>query len=632
LTKRLFQSHIMRNCFRRIIATVVMCFVMNVADAGTNYLFTLISPSGQSLYYDTIHGAARLVAPNISAGACSWQNYVKPTGKVIIPDSVLYNNVKYPVKYIGSAAFADCQYVDTIVIPETVVNISWIAFGGCTYLKTINIGSNVNFISNWAFEQCNHLNRVNYNGTINQWCMIKFIDEQSNPIHQAKRLFINDTIVTRIDISDSVMLINDYAFYNDTAIVSVSLGNNVHLIGNKSFAYCSKLHNITIPVGVDTIGKGCFSGCIQLDSISINDPNPPVLIREDNGTLSTFANNPSNQKIYVPCGSDLTYMNDTNWGVYSSRIFERPIDFEVYTFITDSVEGTIAIIQQGGNDVTCDSSCIIYAVPNFGYYFDHWSNGNTSNPDTLHLVGDSTVTAFFAKNKHTFTLNCNDSSMGTLMGSGEYRYCDTVYFVARPNPHHYVYIAHSSIYSTVDGSQYYYQWFGDYINDTMWFVMPNEDISIDVQFRIDNHSVTLMVNDENAGTVSGNGNFDYGTPAILIAAPFEGYHFVRWSNGNSNNPYAITVTQDTTLMAFFEPDSNSDIQIPVSNEIIVAHFPGSILVDCLSGEDVQLLDIDGHILDTRSGKDKTIRFDIPSSGIYFIKVRGMAAKKVVVIK
>ena len=38
----------------------------------------------------------------------------------------------------------------------------------------------------------------------------------------------------------------------------------------------------------------------------------------------------------------------------------------------------------------------------------------------------------------------------------------------------------------------------------------------------------------------------------MTATPSEGYEFVRWSDGNTENPRTVTVTQDSMLVAEFE--------------------------------------------------------------------------------
>ena len=57
--------------------------------------------------------------------------------------------------------------------------------------------------------------------------------------------------------------------------------------------------------------------------------------------------------------------------------------------------------------------------------------------------------------------------------------------------------------------------------------------------------------DESVGTVMGSGEYAEGTVVTLAAIPVSGYYFVQWSDGNTENPRQITVTEDVSLMAEF---------------------------------------------------------------------------------
>ena len=56
------------------------------------------------------------------------------------------------------------------------------------------------------------------------------------------------------------------------------------------------------------------------------------------------------------------------------------------------------------------------------------------------------------------------------------------------------------------------------------------------------------------GTVSGSGTYNYGATATLKATPSAGYHFVKWSDGNTNASRTVTVTGNATYTAIFEQD------------------------------------------------------------------------------
>lgn len=64
-------------------------------------------------------------------------------------------------------------------------------------------------------------------------------------------------------------------------------------------------------------------------------------------------------------------------------------------------------------------------------------------------------------------------------------------------------------------------------------------------------TVTATANDDSMGTVTGAGMFEEGETCTLTATPNAGYIFVKWSDGNTENPRTFTVTEDVTLVAEF---------------------------------------------------------------------------------
>jgi len=60
-----------------------------------------------------------------------------PTGDLIIPSKVIYNNEEYTVTVIVSSAFSGCSGLKSITIPVTVTTFYYSIFEDCTDLKDI---------------------------------------------------------------------------------------------------------------------------------------------------------------------------------------------------------------------------------------------------------------------------------------------------------------------------------------------------------------------------------------------------------------------------------------------------------------------------------------------------------------
>ena len=77
------------------------------------------------------------------------------------------------------------------------------------------------------------------------------------------------------------------------------------------------------------------------------------------------------------------------------------------------------------------------------------------------------------------------------------------------------------------------------------------DLEIPITIYQD-YNITATSANETMGTVTGGGNYRNGTKATLTATPNEGYHFVKWSNDVTENPYTFAVDKDLALTATFD--------------------------------------------------------------------------------
>ena len=73
-------------------------------------------------------------------------NYSNLTGDLVIPVTVTYNEVSYPVTSIGDYAFHKCIGLKSVTIPNSVTSIGDDAFSGCSGLTSVTIGNSVTSI------------------------------------------------------------------------------------------------------------------------------------------------------------------------------------------------------------------------------------------------------------------------------------------------------------------------------------------------------------------------------------------------------------------------------------------------------------------------------------------------------
>lgn len=84
---------------------------------------------------------------------------------IIIPTTV--NGL--PVTGISASAFAHCENLTSIYIPDNVTRIEDVAFNRCTSLVSVHMPDSLSYIGNYAFYQCDSLTNITYAGTIKQW-------------------------------------------------------------------------------------------------------------------------------------------------------------------------------------------------------------------------------------------------------------------------------------------------------------------------------------------------------------------------------------------------------------------------------------------------------------------------------
>ncbi len=502
------------------------------------------------------------------------------------------------VSTIGKAAFIRCKKLTAVTIPNSVKYIGEAAFAQCG-LTSIAIPSNVQTIEYEAFTWCYSLTTVYINSN-------KFLSKKQS---RGMRSYFDNHVKEYI-IGDDVRIIGENAFYRCDSVNSITIGNNVTSIGGGAFSGCSGLISVTIGNSVTSIEGWAFSGCRKLSSIVI--PNSVTYIGQyafehcrlrviceaivpPSIYLETFKDC-SLCCIHVPCESLDAYTTASGWSSY-----QLYMNRAIYTISAgESENGNVSVPENPS------SSCGVQvtAVPNNGYHFVSWTDGNTENPRVLDLTQDTVMTAIFAINTYNVTLTYNHDH-GTVTGeTGVFEHFSEITYEAIPNygyhfsrwsdgktanprtititgnteltaifePNQYHISAscdqsqgsitgvgsypYKSICSLEAVSNYGYhfsQWTDGVTDNPRSFILT-QDTTFAAVFAVNQYSINVSCNN-NMGTVVGeNGTFDYLTEHTYEAISEYGYHFVRWSDGSTNNPRTIKITSDTILTAIFEPN------------------------------------------------------------------------------
>ena len=137
------------------------------------------------------------------------------------------------------------------------------------------------------------------------------------------------------------------------------------------------------------------------------------------------------------------------------------------------------------------------------------------------------------------------------------------------------------------------------------------------------HTVTANATDETMGYVMGAGEYPQGSTATLVAVPFGQNYFVRWNDGNTDNPRTITVTGDMTFTAEFAPVGSAVETLENGERGIYA--TGRTLHVENGGESYRVYTAAGRLVYT--GNDSSVTLSAP--GMYIVHT-GDRSQKVAV--
>mgnify|MGYP003303972300 CR=1 FL=1 len=564
------------------------------------------------IYYNILSDTTVAVTyKGASANSAAYQ------GTIIIPSNVIYNGTNYGVVSIGKNAFRSCKSLDSISIPNSVKSIGEMSFSDCTSLSSVIIPEGVISLGAWTFYGCNALKQVSipssvieigsksflntgiydnasnwengglyidncliavketfrgaltikentrligsgatsynnsqiptitavtipvsvthigcgfgsqvttvyYNGTIAQWCNINFA--VANPVSTStKNVYINNELITELIIPNNITKINSRAFANWTFLTSITIPENIKHIGEWAFAGCTSLTSVSLPEGLNRIEKNTFNNCDKLNFITI--PNSITTIGD-----SAFHSCDKLASITIP--NSVTSIGVSAfcycWALDSISLPQNLTRIEGATFRGCNNLNYI-VIPNSVNSIGGAAFMDCYKlteliIPNeitsieVNAFHSCKSLTSLKIPKNITYIGYnafegcSALTSFYIEATTPPTLY-STSSLGIPSSCPIYIPCGTM-----------------SAYKSAWGNRK--------------FVEPPLEY-------------TLTLEQTANGTVENTQEITCANyTANLVATPDLWYQFVRWSDGNTENPRVLTLTSDTVLSAEFAFSTN----------------------------------------------------------------------------
>ena len=521
--------------------------------------------------------------------------------EVTIPNSVTS---------IGSYAFYGCTGLTEVTIPNAVTSIGSRAFSGCTGLTEVTIPNAVTYIGERAFEGCSGLTTVTIGNSVTT------IEE---------RAFTSCSGLTTViwnarNAEYYNGLSYDSPFSNCDRLTDFVFGEEVEHIPALLCCELASLKNLVIGNSVTSIGISAFDGCSGLTEVIWNARN--VQDFQDNSSrpfsgcdrLTDFVFGEEVEHIPDYLCYQLTSLNTivipnsvtsigTNAFSFCSGLKTVTIPNSVTNIGSSAFEDCTEL-----KTVTIGNSVTDIGDEAFSSCFNLTE---VSIPNSVTSIGDEAF--YFCTDLKTVTIGNSVKSIGDKA----FYHCSSLEHVTS---------------KAVTPPQIWAMTFDDY---GMPFYVPagckpkyaeaeywNNFTDIR-ETGVTLHTVTANATDETMGYVTGGGEYPQGSTATLIAVPFGQNYFVRWNDGNTDNPRTITVTGDMTFTAEFAPAGSAVETLENGERGIYA--TGRTLHVENGGESYRVYTAAGRLVYT--GNDSSVTLSAP--GMYIVRT-GDRSQKVAV--
>ena len=219
------------------------CDNLNKIDMSSNIESVGIGAFEYTAYYDNQsnwnNGALYVGAALIAVNADLTGKYQVKDSTRVVADEVFracrLTEVSLPnglVNIGGGYAFAYCNNLESITIPDTVTEMGSGVFEACRNLKKVVLSNALTVVPSYAFENCENLESIY--------------------------------------MPDSVTEIGEYAFYQCAALEKIAFSESLTTIGEMAFGECSKISSIRLPNSVKVIENQAFYECTGLKSLTLS--------------------------------------------------------------------------------------------------------------------------------------------------------------------------------------------------------------------------------------------------------------------------------------------------------------------------------------------------------------------------
>lgn len=110
----------------------------------------------------------------------------------------------------------------------------------------------------WEYDKSDKTLEINGSGAMPNWS-----SSEDVPWYDQRHS------VEKLDISDEITSIGDYAFYYFISLKDADIQEGVTSLGDYAFAFCTSLKSVELPDTLTSVGDSCFEACTALEDVFV---------------------------------------------------------------------------------------------------------------------------------------------------------------------------------------------------------------------------------------------------------------------------------------------------------------------------------------------------------------------------
>ena len=295
-------------------------------------------------------GTSVTAADNIFKNTTALETVTLPTSLEMIGGHVFENSAVATVNLnklnslgeIGNYAFANCDNLETVVVPTEVYYVGDYAFYDCDNIANPTLYFSIEYFGALAFGSCDKitegyipasvttLSGNPYAASIGVTSLVVDPDNIELTVDANGSIFDEDmTTIYYYSIAagavpalpSTVSVIAPGAF-SGTAITSFNFASKYTSVAPFAFANCTELTTVTLAEGIKTIGAHAFDGCKKLNNVTI--PKSATIAASTSASAKDVVTTLGDYA-FANCSalSNVTYTTTTDIYVIGTHLFEN---------------------------------------------------------------------------------------------------------------------------------------------------------------------------------------------------------------------------------------------------------------------------------------------------------------------